>query len=60
MLSKEDVRFVKEILPKWNQFRHERNMPNYQGKITPSWMTMIEREHYLDKALNILERMIHV
>ncbi len=56
-LSRNDLNTIKTIKKKWDAFKFERNRPYYQGKVTPNWMTMNEREYALDQLFGFFEKL---
>ena len=60
MLSVGEVKNFQDIKRKWNQFQIERNMPKYQGVVSPGWLTILKREEHLNTLIHYCDKLIKV
>ena len=58
MLSEYDVKNIKKMKNHWYSFKYERNMPKYQGVISPHWITIVKREEMIEKLFLYCEKLI--
>ena len=60
MLSLGEVKRFHNIKKEWSQFEAERNMPKYQGVVSPGWLTILKREDYLKTLIHYCDKLIKV
>lgn len=58
MANAVQVKNYEGMKAQWIQFKHERNMPQYLGKVSPSWLTMLQREELIEKLLILCDNLI--